>query len=197
MYRDVLFIIIFFHPFKFLVAPSWEVFHSHQSYLSALSDCQPPFLNAQPTGARVYLLFRYVSILFICKSATTRNCNPVRVSQLPLPQQSTPDTIVLSRFSAYIMCFREHSFSDEIYTIIYIILLYIVIPIHRFFIIIIIIIPVYLFYFTGNNNWISRPIRFTFQPSRLLVSSITRLNYNYCCRYYIRIARDDVCCENI
>lgn len=71
----------------------------------------------------------------------------------PLPQHttSTPDTIVLSRFSAYIMCFRKHSFSDEIYTIIYFILLYIVIPIHRFFIIIIII-PVYLFYFTGNSN---------------------------------------------
>jgi hypothetical protein len=116
-----LLLLFFFHPFKFLVAPSWEVFHSHQSYLSALSGCQPPFLNAQPTGDRVYLLFRYVFILFICKSATTRNSNPVRASQShhsPIHHHyTTPtlDTIVLSRFSAYFMCFRKHSFSDEIY----------------------------------------------------------------------------------
>lgn len=73
--------------------PFGEVF---RSYLSTLSDCRlytcyeravsVPFLNAQPTGGRVvYLLFRYVSILFICKSAATLRLPTTSISYPALP----------------------------------------------------------------------------------------------------------------
>lgn len=83
MYKDVLFI---FSPFEFLdvIAPlacrvvgfvpwlGWgnSFIHTKAIYL-LFRIASYRFLNARPTGGRVYLLFRYVSILFICKSAAT------------------------------------------------------------------------------------------------------------------------------
>lgn len=103
--------------------PFGEVF---RSYLSTLSDCRlytcyeravgVPFLNAQPTGGRVvYLLFRYVSILFICKSAATLRfphhlnfLSALSPRRLVPPVDSWHNRIISFR-SLYFMRFRKHS----------------------------------------------------------------------------------------
>jgi len=92
-------------------------------------------MHSRQAPVYIYYFVTFPSCLYANRPqpATATPCEQVNS---PSPNQhttSTSDTIVLSRFSAYIMCFRKHSFSDEIYTIIYIILLYIVIPIHRLF----------------------------------------------------------------